>query len=274
VSRGPCGDVGGTGRRSAEPLLSVAGVVKRFGGVEALSGCTLGVSAGTITGLIGPNGAGKTTLFNAISGLVTTDAGEIRLGGHRLQGRPPHRIARLGIGRTFQIPRPLARMTVIENLLVCGLVGGKDQTGESLWPALLGRGRIAIEERAIRARAAEILEFMELLPLRNARAETLSGGQKKLLELARALMGDPQIVLLDEPGAGVNPTLMRTLVARIRDLHARGRTFLLIEHDMDLVTELCDPVIVMAEGRKLLEGPFAEVRRDPRVLAAYLGTAA
>jgi branched-chain amino acid transport system ATP-binding protein len=133
---------------------------------------------------------------------------------------------------------------------------------------------VAREEGALVARAEEILERMDLAPLRHARAETLSGGQKKLLELARVLMGEPRVILLDEPGAGVNPTLMRSLVARIRDLNAAGRTFLVIEHDMDLVAELCDPVVVMAEGRKLVEGPFAEVRRDPRVLEAYLGSAA
>ena len=254
----------------AEPLLSVQGVLKRFGGIHALDDCTLDVAAGSITGLIGPNGAGKTTLFNVISGLLAPDAGAIALGSHRLDGLPSHRIASLGLGRTFQIPRPLGRMSVLENLLVYA----KGQSGEALWRVFAGRASVAREERAIRARAREILEFMELAPLKDDRAETLSGGQKKLLELARVLMGDPQVILLDEPGAGVNPTLMRSLVARIRDLHARGVTFLLIEHDMDLVTELCDPVIVMAEGRKLCEGTFEQVRRDPRVLEAYLGAAA
>jgi branched-chain amino acid transport system ATP-binding protein len=252
------------------PLLAVSDVVKRFGGVAALAGCTFDVAPGTITGLIGPNGAGKTTLFNAISGLVAPDAGEIRLGTRRLDGRASHAIARLGVGRTFQIPRPLGRMTVLENLLVYA----KAQRGEALATVFASPGRVRREEAAIARRAAEILEFMELAPLAHALAETLSGGQKKLLELARVLMGDPTIILLDEPGAGVNPTLMRSLVARIRDLHAQGRTFVLIEHDMDLVTELCDPVIVLAEGRTLVQGPFAEVRRDPRVLEAYLGSAA
>jgi branched-chain amino acid transport system ATP-binding protein len=252
------------------PLLAVVDVAKRFGGVAALAGCTLDVAPGTITGLIGPNGAGKTTLFNAISGLVAPDAGEIRLGGHRLDGLARHAIARLGVGRTFQIPRPLGRMTVIENLLVYA----KAQRGESLASVFTAPGRVRRQERDLTQRAREILEFMDLAPLAHDPAETLSGGQKKLLELARVLMGDPTIILLDEPGAGVNPTLMRSLVARIRDLHAQGQTFVLIEHDMDLVTELCDPVIVLAEGRKLVEGPFAQVRRDPRVLEAYLGSAA
>jgi ABC-type branched-subunit amino acid transport system ATPase component len=252
------------------PLLSVRGITKRFGGIEALAGCTLSVREGSITGLIGPNGAGKTTLFNVISGLTRADGGQIRLGGDRLDGLSAHGIARRGVGRTFQIPRPLGRMTVLENVLVCAHA----QPGEGLARVFASPRRVAAAERRHRERALSILETVDLAPLAGVRAETLSGGQKKLLELARVLMGDPRVVLLDEPGAGVNPTLMRSLVEVIRRLRDAGRTFLLIEHDMDLVTELCDPVIVMAQGRTLLEGPFAEVRRDPRVLEAYLGTAA
>jgi len=252
------------------PLLSVTGITKRFGGVEALAGCTLSVREGSITGLIGPNGAGKTTLFNVISGLTPPDGGEIRLGGDRLDGLSAHAIARCGVARTFQIPRPLGRMTVLENVLLYGPA----QPGEALGCVFGSPARVAAREARLRERALAILESVELAPLAGARAETLSGGQKKLLELARALMSEPRIILLDEPGAGVNPTLMRSLVEAIRALRAAGRTFLLIEHDMDLVTELCDPVVVMAQGRTLVEGPFAEVRRDPRVLEAYLGTAA
>ena len=251
------------------PLLTVTGVTKRFGGVEALAGCTLSVAPGSITGLIGPNGAGKTTLFNVISGITPADGGEIRLGGERLEGLAAHAIARRGVGRTFQIPRPLGRMTVLENVLVYA----HGQPGEGLTRVFTAPTRVRAEESRARARAHTILESMELSHLASARADTLSGGQKKLLELARALMSEPRIILLDEPGAGVNPTLMRSLVETIRTLRSAGRTFLLIEHDMDLVTELCDPVIVMAEGRTLTEGPFAEVRRDPRVLEAYLGSA-
>jgi branched-chain amino acid transport system ATP-binding protein len=253
-----------------EPLLSVRGVVKRFGGLEALAGCTFAVRPGTITGLIGPNGAGKTTVFNVITGLLPRDSGEIRLGETRLDGLPADRIARLGVGRTFQIPRPLARMTVLENLLVYG----QAQAGESLVRVLGRRVTVTREEASLRRRASEILELMDLAALAHERAEVLSGGQKKLLELARLLMADPRIILLDEPGAGVNPTLLQSLVARIRDLQTQGRTFLVIEHDMDLVTALCDPVIVLVGGRTLVEGPFEEVRRDPRVLEAYLGSAA
>jgi branched-chain amino acid transport system ATP-binding protein len=257
------------GGSAKSPLLTVTGITKRFGGVEALAGCTLAVGEGSITGLIGPNGAGKTTLFNVISGLTPADGGQIRLGADRLDGLPAHAVARRGVGRTFQIPRPLGRMTVLENLLVYA----HDQPGERLARVFTAPGRVRAAERRARERAEAILESVELSHLATARAETLSGGQKKLLELARALMSDPSVILLDEPGAGVNPTLMRSLVEAIRALQAAGRTFLLIEHDMDLVTELCDPVIVMAEGRTLVEGPFADVRRDPRVLDAYLGMA-
>lgn len=260
----------GHGRSATTPLLSVTGITKRFGGVVALAGCTLSVREGSITGLIGPNGAGKTTLFNVITGLTPADGGEIRLVGDRLDGLSAHAIARRGLARTFQIPRPLGRMTVLENVLLYA----HEQPGEQLARVFASPARVAGTERRLRERALELLESVDLASLANERAETLSGGQKKLLELARVLMGDPRLILLDEPGAGVNPTLMRSLVQAIRALRAEGRTFLLIEHDMDLVTELCDPVIVMAQGRTLLEGPFAEVRRDPRVLEAYLGTAA
>jgi branched-chain amino acid transport system ATP-binding protein len=238
--------------------------------VEALAGCTLSVHEGSITGLIGPNGAGKTTLFNVISGLTQADGGEIRLAGDRIDGLSADAIARRGLARTFQIPRPLGRMTVLENVLVYAHA----QPGEGLVRVFASPARVTAAEGRFRQRAHEILESVDLGLLAGARAETLSGGQKKLLELARVLMGDPRVILLDEPGAGVNPTLMRSLVEAIRALRAAGRTFLLIEHDMDLVTELCDPVIVMAQGHTLMEGPFAEVRRDPRVLEAYLGTAA
>jgi branched-chain amino acid transport system ATP-binding protein len=255
---------------SGETLLSIRGVEKRFGGLRALDGVSFDVGRGSITGLIGPNGAGKTTLFNIVTGLLAADAGEIRLGPHRLDGLATHQIARLGVARTFQIPRPLARLSVLENLRLYA----KDQRGEQLWGILTRRGTIARQEADITGRARDILELTDLGRLGDAPAGNLSGGQKKLLELARALMSDPALILLDEPGAGVNPTLMRSLVAAIRALRARGVTFLVIEHDMDLVTELCEPVVVMAEGRRLVEGPIDAIRRDPRVLEAYLGVPA
>jgi len=251
-------------------LLNVSRVTKRFGGVEALADCTLSVEEGSITGLIGPNGAGKTTLFNVITGLAPPDGGEIHLGGERLDGLPAHAIARRGVARTFQIPRPLARMTVLDNVVLYA----QDQPGERLARVFAAPTRVRAAEHRARDRAQTLLASVELAPLANAPAETLSGGQKKLLELARALMSDPRIILLDEPGAGVNPTLLRALVQTIRALRKAGRTFLVIEHDMDLVSELCDPVIVMAQGRRLLEGPFGTVRRDARVLEAYLGAPA
>ncbi len=248
-------------------MLNVVEVRKSFGGVEALRGCSLNVSKGTITGLIGPNGAGKTTLFNVISGIYRPEGGEIRLHGERIDGLPSHFISQKGILRTFQIPRVLNRMTVLENLLLYP----QHQKGERLWANLLQYRQVLRQERDIRNRALEILEFVSLHPLKDAYAMELSGGQKKLLELARVLMADPRMILLDEPGAGVNPTLMNELVKRILQLQERGLTFLLIEHDMDLVVKLCHPVIVMTEGQKLTEGSFSEVRRDERVLEAYLG---
>ena len=225
------------------------------------------VSRGTITGLIGPNGAGKTTLFNVISGLYRPDGGEIRFNGNRIDGLPSHLVSRKGLLRTFQIPRVLNRMTVMENLLLYP----QNQPGEKVWANLFRYSGVRATEREIRDRAAGVLEFINLYPLKDAYAMELSGGQKKLLELGRILMADPQMVLLDEPGAGVNPTLMNELMKRILQLQERGLTFLLIEHDMDMVLKLCNPVIIMTEGKKLTEGSFLEIRKDERVLEAYLG---
>lgn len=248
-------------------MLSVRDVKKSFGGVEALRGCSLTVEKGTITGLIGPNGAGKTTLFNVISGLYRPEQGEILFEGRRIDGLPPFQIARQGLLRTFQISRGLKRMTVLENLMVYG----QGQSGENLPNLWLRWREVKNQERALREKALRILDFLNLIDLRDAYAQELSGGQKKLLELGRVLMADPKIILLDEPGAGVNPTLMKEIVARILQLKEQGMTFLLIEHDMDLVLSLCHPVIVLSEGKKLTEGAFEEIRKDPRVLEAYLG---
>ncbi len=248
-------------------MLDVLEVKKSFGGIEALKGCSLRVMEGTITGLIGPNGAGKTTLFNVISGIFKPEGGEIRFQGKRIDSLPSHIVSQRGILRTFQIPRVLSRMTVLENLLLYP----NPQRGERLWRNLLQHRKVKMEERRLRDRAIEILEFVNLVQLKNAYAMELSGGQKKLLELARVLMAAPRMILLDEPGAGVNPSLLNDLVKRILQLQEQGITFLLIEHDMDLVLKLCHPVIVMTEGRKLTEGGFSEIRHDERVLEAYLG---
>jgi len=249
-------------------LLDVRAVTKSFEGLRAVNDCSLQVGRGTITGLIGPNGAGKTTLFNLVTGFLKPTAGEIAFAGDRIDGLPPHRVFGKGIVRTFQIPRELKLMTVLENLMLVPA----GQAGERLWNAWLLPFRVGRQEREIRDKALEVLEFVNLWHLRHEYASNLSSGQKKLLELARTLMGEPRLILLDEPGAGVNPTLMKglvTLIERLRD--ESGITFFLIEHDMDLVARLCNPVIVMSSGEKIAEGPPDEVVRDERVLEAYLG---
>jgi len=249
-------------------MLTVEGVSKRFGGLWAVRDCSFTVEEGTITGLIGPNGAGKTTLFHLISGFLRPDRGRIAFRGEDITGHAPFRLFRKGLYRTFQIPRVFPEMTVLENLMLVP----EGQCGEHLWNPLFRPRRVRAQEEALRERAQEVLEFVGLVHLAGALAGTLSGGQKKLLELARALMAFPKLVLLDEPGAGVNPTLMNRLADRIREMvHQFGVTVLLIEHDMDLVMSLCDPVIVMSEGRVLTQGAPAAVRADPRVIEAYLG---
>ncbi|WP_163557980.1 ABC transporter ATP-binding protein [Halomonas sp. NO4] len=254
--------------RGGTPLLDVTGLVRHFDSLRALDGADLTVDAGTITGLIGPNGAGKTTLFNVITGFHLAQAGRVVFDGHDITNLPSHRIFRHGLCRTFQIPREHQSLSVLENLML--VPGG--QRGEHLLGALLRPGEVRRQEHALRERALEVLEFVELAHLHDEYARNLSGGQKKLLELARTLMTEPRLVLLDEPGAGVNPTLMQRLTENIRYLNReRGITFLVIEHDMDMVMSLCDPVVVMSEGRQLMTGAPEAVRRDPRVLEAYLG---
>jgi branched-chain amino acid transport system ATP-binding protein len=249
-------------------LLEVQDMVKSFDGVRALDHCSLQVSEGTISGLIGPNGAGKTTLFNLVTGFLKPTSGRIFFQGERIDGLGPHHIFRKGIVRTFQIPRELRLMTVLENLM---LVPGS-QLGENLWAPWLVPFLVRKQERRILDKALEVLDFVDLWPLRNEPAGNLSSGQKKLLELARTLMCDPKMVLLDEPGAGVNPTLMKRLVSSIEELcYEAGITFFIIEHDMDLVTRLCNPVIVCCNGEKIAEGSPEEVKADERVLEAYLG---
>jgi branched-chain amino acid transport system ATP-binding protein len=248
-------------------LLELTRVVKTFGALRAVDDVSLRLRKGAITGLIGPNGAGKTTLFNTIAGAMRPDRGEIRLDGRRIDGLRPDQVFHHGLGRTFQIPRPLGSLTVRENLMLVPA----GQSGERFWNTWLRPGRIRQEETAHRVKALEVADFVGLSRLADQPARSLSGGQQKLLELARVLMVDPEIILLDEPAAGVNPVLLESLVERIRLLHRRGVTFLVIEHNMELVMQLCDPVVVMAQGQVVMEGSPHEVRADPRVIDAYLG---
>ena len=252
-------------------MITVEALSKQFGGLRAVSDCSLEVPAGSITGLIGPNGAGKTTLFNMIAGAFPPSSGRVLFDGRDVTGLKPHRLFDLGILRTFQIPHEFHRLTALENLMVVP----PRQSGEQLWTTWFQWGRVAADEARVRAKAEEVLEFLELTHIRDVKAGNLSGGQKKLLELGRTMMTDARLVLLDEPGAGVNRTLLGKLAGIIERLHReRGLTFFLIEHDMDLIERLCDPVICMAQGSVLVEGSFDTVRRDARVLEAYLGSAA
>jgi len=249
-------------------LLRVEELVKDFGGLRAVDRCSIEVEEGTITGLIGPNGAGKTTLFNLITGFIRSDSGRVIFQGEDVTSLTPYVLFRQGLCRTFQIPREFREMTVLENLMLVP----KDQSGEKIFLPWFRPGLVRQQEKEIFDHAIETLEFVNLIHLKDEYAGNLSGGQKKLLELARAMMSEPKMILLDEPGAGVNPTLMKKLIEFIEVLcKERGITFLLIEHDMDLVMSLCDPVIVMSEGKKLMQGTPDEVRSDQRVLDAYLG---
>ena len=251
-------------------MIRVSNVSLSFGGLRAVQDCSLAVERGTITGLIGPNGAGKTTLFNIVAGFLAPDAGHIELAGEDATGLPPHSLFRRGLVRTFQIPHEFSTLSVLDNLMVVPA----RQSGERLFGAWLGRRRVAAEEEDLRRRAEETLEILKLAHLRDAPAGNLSGGQKKLLELGRAMMADAKVVLLDEPAAGVNRTLMGELAERIRLLNKeRGMTFFVIEHDMNLIAALCDPVIVMAQGQVLTQGTMDEIRKDARVVEAYFGTA-
>jgi len=250
-------------------LLELRQVVKTFGNLRAVDGVDLDIGANRITGVIGPNGAGKTTLFNLIAGSLKPDAGEVSFAGMRIDGVSPDRIFRHGLARTFQIPRPFPQMTVLENAMLVSL----NQTGERFWANWWQAGRVASEEKAGRERAVEVLRFCGLGNHLGHMAGALSGGQQKLLELARVLMIEPKMILLDEPAAGVNPSLMETLIEKIQALHAQGVTFLIIEHNMDLVMRLCHPIVVMAQGKVILEGAPEEIRRHPDVIDAYLGHA-
>ena len=250
-------------------MIVVENLVKTFGGFHAVDGASLRIEEGTITGLIGPNGAGKTTLFNVIAGVLVPTSGRVTMHGEDITGLPPHQLFHKGLLRTFQIAHEFSTMTVRENLM---MVPGA-QSGETLWNAWFGRKRIADEERALLAKADEVLEFLTIDHLKEEKAGNLSGGQKKLLELGRTMMVEAKIVFLDEVGAGVNRTLLNTIGdAIIRLNKERGYTFVVIEHDMDFIGRLCDPVICMAEGKVLAEGTLAEIKANEQVIEAYLGT--
>jgi neutral amino acid transport system ATP-binding protein len=241
-------------------LLEVEGLSKRFGGVTAVDACSLSLQPGSLTGLIGPNGSGKTTVFNLITGFISRDAGDVRFNSQSIAGLGPDRIYGLGIARTFQLARVFPRLTALENMLVpvrrAGIRG------------LFSRGQWNDEK----ARAMEMLTFMDISHVASALSGSLSYGQRKLLELAAVMMARPQLVLLDEPAGGVNPALLDRIAEHIRQLNAQGVTFLLVEHNMPFVMRLCQDVVVLQRGRVIASGTPTEVRRNPAVLDAYLGT--
>ncbi|NLV06659.1 ATP-binding cassette domain-containing protein [Haloarcula rubripromontorii] len=252
------------------PLLEVDGLRKEFGGVVAVDGATFSIAEGSLTGLIGPNGAGKSTTFNCITGIHEPTGGRVTFDGQNITGLAPYTLANRGLVRTFQIARELSDMTVIENVMLApgGQVG--ESVVRSVTPGL--RDDVIADETAVRDRAWETLEFFEIDHLAHENAGNLSGGQRKLLEMARVLMTDPEMILLDEPLAGVNPTLEEKLLERIHELRQeQGLTFLLVEHDMDVIMNNCEHIIVMHQGSVLAEGDAETIKSDERVLEAYLG---
>ncbi|HEU5063540.1 MAG TPA: ABC transporter ATP-binding protein [Solirubrobacterales bacterium] len=252
-------------------LLEVEGVVKRYGGIQAVDGAGFEVTERSVTALIGPNGAGKTTLFNLVTGFASPDRGSVRFDGEEVARLPSYAIARRGMVRTFQLTRALAAMPVLDNMMLAA----PEQPGERLRNVLLRPRAVRAREREVREQAEELLEVFGLREKRDDYAGTLSGGQRKLLELARALMAQPRMLLLDEPMAGINPTLGRRLLDHIQRLRGEeGVTFLFVEHDMEVVMNHSDRVVVMAEGRVIATGEPREVRSDPAVVDAYLGSPA
>ncbi len=250
-------------------MLRVEDIHMHFGGIRAVDGTSLSIEKGSITGLIGPNGAGKTTLFNVIAGAYKPTSGRVFLDDEEITGLPPHELFKKGVLRTFQIAHEFSTLTVLENLMV---VPG-EQPGEQLWSAWFHKKRVQLHEENVREKAREVIEFLEISHLEQELAGNLSGGQKKLLELGRTMMVDAKIVFLDEVGAGVNRTLLKTIGTSIQRLNTeRGYTFCMIEHDMDFISRLCNPVIVMAEGRLLTQGTAEEVKANEEVIEAYLGT--
>jgi len=246
--------------------LVAEGIEKSFGGQRAVDGMSLTLGAGEILGIIGPNGAGKTTLFNLLAGTLRMDSGNVLLGDTDLTTLPPQSRIKSGLGRTFQIPRPFSRMTVLENVMTAA----QNQTGERLWATLLTPSTVKAEERANVAKARELLDFVSLSHLEDQQASVLSGGQRKLLELARVLMADPIVILLDDPAAGGNPALLDLIIDRISEINKRGIGILLIEHNMEMIARLCPRVIVMAAGQLLAEGAPEDVAKRADVIDVYL----
>jgi branched-chain amino acid transport system ATP-binding protein len=248
-------------------LLVAREVTKVFGGNRAVDGVSFVLERGAIGGLIGPNGAGKTTLFNCLAGHLKPSAGTITVDGQDTTGASPALAFAAGLARTFQIPRPFPQMTVLENVMLAP----RGQLGERFWANWLRPRAVAAQERRTRDAARHWLDFVGLSALQGQPASVLSGGQRKLLELARVMVAEPRLVLLDEPGAGVNPALLDQIVDKVAALNRQGVSFLIIEHNMDLVASLCRPVMVMAQGQLLTQGDADAVLRDPRVVEAYLG---
>lgn len=250
-------------------MIKVENLHRHFGGFRAVDGASLEIATGSITGLVGPNGAGKTTLFNVVAGVLEPTSGKVTMDGEDISGLPPHVLFHKGLLRTFQIAHEFGSMTCRENLMMVPA----HQSGEALWNSWFGRARIAQEEAALLKKADEVLDFLTISHLKDEKAGNLSGGQKKLLELGRTMMVDAKIVFLDEVGAGVNRTLLNTIGDAILRLNQeRGYTFCMIEHDMDFIGRLCDPVIVMAEGKVLAQGTIDEIKANEQVIEAYLGT--
>jgi branched-chain amino acid transport system ATP-binding protein len=254
---------------SFDAVIDVKNVSKRFGGLRAVNDCSLRVERGSITGLIGPNGAGKSTLFNLVAGNIVPDSGQIIFDGQDVTGLKPHQLFHRGMLRTFQIAHEFSNMTALENLMMVP----SGQPGESLVKTWLMPGAIKQAERHVRQKALDVIDFLKLGHVKHELAGNLSGGQKKLLELGRTMMVDAKVVLLDEVAAGVNRTLLQDLAANIERMNQElGYTFFVIEHDMDLIGRLCDPVIVMAQGEKIAEGPMSEIRANPEIIEAYFGS--